>query len=90
MITGFTYNGNAVNTEAIGKSLMSSAPEDCWGTTQLLTPTDIALHSLSSLSVGEHVFSIDFTFYNAPYSQNVLKDFGKTDNQICYREFKIG
>ena len=89
LITEFSYNGTAINTDAVGKSLMTSIPEDGWETTQLLTPTDIDLYSLSPLSVGEHVFSIKFTFYNAPYEQNILKDFGKIDGQICYREFRI-
>lgn len=89
LITEFTYNGTALNVDAVGKSLMASSPEDGWGTTQTLTPVDITLHSLSPLTVGEHVFSLKFTFYNAPYEQNILKDFGKTPGQICYREFRI-
>ena len=89
LVSKVKYNGQSVNSSAVGKSLMSSTPEADWGTVQQLTPSDIDLCSITPLTIGEHIIEIEFTFYNAPYSQNQLKDFGKTEGQICYREFKI-
>lgn len=89
IISSFTYNGTAVSNSAVGKSLFGDTPESDWGTTEQLTPTSIDLYSFAPLTVGDHVFEIEFTFFNASYNQNVLKDFGKTEGQICYRQFKI-
>lgn len=89
ILSSVLYNGDSLGIDAVGKSLMSQLPEDGWGVSEELVPTDIAIHSLAPLTIGKHVFDFQFTFYNAPYNQNVLKNFGQNGNQVCYREIKI-
>lgn len=85
ILSSLSYNGAPLEVDAVGKSLFSATPEEDWGITKEKTPTDIEIHTISPLAVGKHEFIFQFTFYNAPYNQNVLKNFG----EICYREFQI-
>jgi hypothetical protein len=89
IMSSVLYNGEALGIDAVGKSLMSNEPENGWGVTGELVPTDIAIHSVAPLTVGKHYFDFQFTFYNAPYNQNVLKNFGQDESQVCYREISI-
>lgn len=89
IMSSVLYNGEALGIDAVGKSLMSNEPENGWGVTGELVPTDIAIRSVAPLTVGKHYFDFQFTFYNAPYNQNVLKNFGQDESQVCYREISI-
>ena len=89
LLSSVLYNGESLSIDAVGKSLMSNTPENDWGVTEELIPTDIAIHTIAPLTVGKHYFDFQFTFYNAPYNQNVLKNFGHGENQECYREIFI-
>lgn len=89
LLSSVSLNGNVLNINAVGKSLLSNTPESDWGTTENKIPTDIEIYTFSSLNIGTYTIKLDFTFYNASYSQNVLKNFGLQDGQICYRLFQI-
>jgi hypothetical protein len=83
------FEGSSLSVNALNKSLLSKTPDSDWGTTQNLIPTDIEICTLNSLAVGTYTVELEFTFYNAPYNQNVLKNFGKEEGQTCYRIFQI-
>ena len=88
IISSLAFNGESLESSVIGKSLFSSTPESDWGLTEEKIPTDIDIFTFTNLNVGTYTVVIDFTFYNAPYSQNQLKDFG-LNGETCYRLFKI-
>jgi hypothetical protein len=88
IISSATFNGVDLETPSLGKSLFSSTPETDWGIEEEKAPTDIDICTLTNLNVGTYTLVINFTFYNAPYSQNQLKDFG-LNGETCYRLFKI-
>ncbi len=89
LISSVYYNNSPLTIDAIGKSLLSTSPGAVWGTTENIVPQDIELYTFSPIEIGTHIFTIEFTFYNAFYNQNVLKNFGVNEGGLCYREFKF-
>lgn len=89
LISSITYNNQPLAIDAVGKSLLSTNPGEIWGTTENIVPLDIEIKTITPLKVGVHVFTIQFTFYNAPYNQNILKNFGLDAQSVCYREFQF-
>lgn len=89
LISSVYYNNSPLTIDAVGKSLLSTSPGAVWGTTENIVPQDIELYTFSPMEIGAHVFTIEFTFYNASYNQNVLKNFGVNESGLCYREFKF-
>ena len=87
LISSVYYNNSPLTIDAVGKSLLSTNPGAVWGTTENIVPQDIELYTFSPMEIGTHVFTIEFTFYNASYNQNVLKNFGVNGSGLCYREF---
>ena len=89
LISSVYYNNSLLTIDAVGKSLLSTSPGAVWGTTDIIVPQDIELYVFSPMEIGTHIFTIEFTFYNASYNQNVLKNFGVNESGLCYREFKF-
>jgi hypothetical protein len=89
LISSVYYNNSPLTIDAVGKSLLSTYPGAVWGTTDIIVPQDIELYTFSPMEIGTHIFTIEFTFYNASYNQNVLKNFGVNEGGVCYREFKF-
>jgi hypothetical protein len=89
LISSVYYNNSPLTIDAVGKSLLSTSPGAVWGTTDIIVPQDIELYTFSPMEIGTHIFTIEFTFYNASYNQNVLKNFGVNEGGLCYREFKF-
>ena len=89
LISSVYYNNSPLTIDAVEKSLLSTYPGAVWETTDIIVPQDIELYTFSPMEIGTHIFTIEFTFYNASYNQNVLKNFGVNEGGLCYREFKF-
>lgn len=89
IISKVLYNGGELTVNAKNKTLLNDTPQNDWGVTQSIVPTDIEICTLNSLSKGTYSLELQFTFYNADYNQDVLKNFGKIGDETCYRVIKI-